>query len=155
MTVSSTNIVGINIGRLYVRGVVIKRHFCKTTSLSLRCAYFQERKSGPKRKLLGRTSHERPGGYPADVPARKLSPHRSERTEIKLFARTSLTRRRGRPWTEGVSEKLYAGKLWADVSFPIFHTHTHTHTHFEGKYYYKGGTPGAATTQTSSGGFSR
>ena len=43
-------------------------------------------------------------GYRADVRAeiradavRKLSPHRSERRKIKLFALTSRTRRRGRP----------------------------------------------------------
>ena len=54
-------------------------------------------------------------GYPADVwadiradvPTQKLPPHRSERRKIMFFARTSLTRRRVRPWPEGLRRALF------------------------------------------------
>ena len=54
----------------------------------------------------------------ADVPAQRLSPHRSEFRKVKVFcagvldmkARTSMTR-------GGLRKKLYAGKYRADFSF--------------------------------------
>ena len=58
----------------------------------------QERKSSLKIMLVGRdiprTSRQISGRTSR---AQKLSPHRSERRKIKFSARTSLTRRRGRP----------------------------------------------------------
>ena len=61
-------------------------------------------------------------GYPADIFAdiradvrdrKELSPPSLE-AQGKSLVQTSLTRRRGRPWPEGVSEKCYARKLRAD-----------------------------------------
>ena len=48
----------------------------------------QERKSSLNTKFLGGISREPPADIRSDVLAPKLSPHRSERRKIKLFART-------------------------------------------------------------------
>ena len=52
----------------------------------------------------------------ADIPAQKLSPHRSERRKIKFFCADVLDPKVRTSMTQGVSEKLYAGKLWAAFS---------------------------------------
>ena len=62
----------------------------------------QERKSSPKRKFSGRTS----GGHPRRYPGPKLRSGPSKLWRNKHFARTSMTRRRGRPRTQWISENF-------------------------------------------------
>ena len=58
----------------------------------------QERKISPKRKFLGRTSRGHPGVIRADIPAQNFSQvGQNPEKKPRISARTSMTRRRGRP----------------------------------------------------------
>ena len=70
----------------------------------------------PKHKVLGGMSRRRQRGYPGGRPGKHFTASLGAQESNFFFARTSLTRRCGHPWPEGVSEKLYAGKLRADLS---------------------------------------
>ena len=80
-------------------GFGVSAHFLSSTVKSGRLTRPEALLSGtekqPKHKVFGR---DIPGtDIWADVPAQKLSPHRSERRKMKYFTQKSLTRRRGRP----------------------------------------------------------
>ena len=57
----------------------------------------QERKISPKRKFLGRTSRGHPGVIRADIPAQNFGQDGQNPGKTSISARTSMTRRRGRP----------------------------------------------------------
>ena len=57
----------------------------------------QERKISPKRKFSGRTSRGDPGVIRADIPAKNFSQSGRNPGKTNISARTSMTRRRGRP----------------------------------------------------------
>ena len=62
----------------------------------------QERKSSPKSKFWGRISGGRPCGYPGGRPAAKTSVRPSKSwKKASILVRTSMTRRRRRPWPQG------------------------------------------------------
>ena len=82
------------------------------------CVY-QERKISPKRKFLGQISRGHPGVVPADIPAQNFGQGPPNPGKTSISARTSVTRRRGRPRPWGFSRKLRSEKLWAEFSFPI------------------------------------
>ena len=78
----------------------------------------QERKIGPKRKFLGRTSCGHPGVIRADI-----QPKTSVRV-VKILEKKQAFWR-GHPWPEGADvhdpkgfQKLRSEKLWAEFSFP-------------------------------------
>ena len=60
-------------------------------------AIFQERRISPKRKFWGRTSRGHPGVIRADIPAQNFGQGGENPGKTSIWARTSMTRRRGRP----------------------------------------------------------
>ena len=57
----------------------------------------QERKSSPKRKFSGRISRGHPGVIRADIPVQNFGQDGQNRGKTSIWARISMTRRRGRP----------------------------------------------------------
>ena len=57
----------------------------------------KERKISPKRKFLGRTSRGHPGVIRADIPAKNFGQGGQNPGKTSTSARTSMTRKRGRP----------------------------------------------------------
>ena len=57
----------------------------------------QERKISPKRKFWGRMSRGHPGVIRADIPAQNFGQGARNPGKTSIWARTSMTRRRGRP----------------------------------------------------------
>ena len=83
------------------------RKYLKNVSHSCRpFQHFQERKSSPKSKFWGRISRGRPRGYPGGRPGAKTSVRPSKSWKNKHMVPISMTRRRGRPWPEGVKENF-------------------------------------------------
>ena len=71
-------------------------------------AKIQERKISPKRKFWGWTCRGHPGVIRADVPAQNFSQggQNPGKKKTSISARTSMTRRRGRPRPEGFSKNF-------------------------------------------------
>ena len=80
---------------------------------------FRERKVSPKRKFLGRISRGHPGVIRADIPAQNFGQGAQILEETIIWARKSMTRRRGRPRLVRDSQKRRSEKLWAEFSFPV------------------------------------
>ena len=57
----------------------------------------QERKISPKRKFSGRISRGHPGVIRADIPVQNFGQGAQNPGKTSVWARTSMTRRRGRP----------------------------------------------------------
>ena len=66
----------------------------------------QERKISPKRKFLGRTSRGHPGVIRAHIPAQNFGQGGQTPGKTSISARTSMTRRRGRPRPKGTSKNF-------------------------------------------------
>ena len=66
----------------------------------------QERKISPKSKFLGRTSRGHPGVIRADIPAQNFGQGGPNPGKTSILARTSMTRRRGRPRPQGISKNF-------------------------------------------------
>ena len=66
----------------------------------------QERKISPKRKFSGRTSRGHPGVIRADIPGQNFGQGPRNTGKTNISARTSVTRRRGRPRPQGVSKNF-------------------------------------------------
>ena len=66
----------------------------------------QERKISPKRKFLGRTPRGHPGVIRADIPAQNFGQGSQNPGKTSIWARISMTRRRGRPRPKGISKNF-------------------------------------------------
>ena len=66
----------------------------------------QKRKSSPKRKFLERTSRGHPGVIRADVPGQNFGQGPRNPGKTCISARTSMTRRRGRPRPQGTPKNF-------------------------------------------------
>ena len=77
-------------------------------------------KNHPKEEVLGRTSRAHPGVISRGYPGLKLRSGRSN-WKTSISARTSMTRKRGRPRPQGTSKNFGHKKLWAEFSFPTSH----------------------------------
>ena len=62
----------------------------------------QERKISPKRKFSGRILRGHPGVIRADIPAQNFGQGPQNPGKTSIWARTSMTRRRGRPRPQGI-----------------------------------------------------
>ena len=71
----------------------------------------QERKISPKRKFLGQTSRAHPGVIRADIPAQNFGQGGQNPGKTSISARTSMTRRCGRPRPQGVSKNFFQKNL--------------------------------------------
>ena len=59
--------------------------------------FSRTKKNSPKRKFSGRISRGHPGAIRADIPAQKFGQGPLNHGKTSIWARTSMTRRRGRP----------------------------------------------------------
>ena len=80
---------------------------------------FQERKIGPKRKFLGRICRGHPGVIRADILAQNFGQGTQNSGKTSIWARTSMTRRRGRPRPQ-VTSKNFGQKNFGLNFVPYF-----------------------------------
>ena len=66
----------------------------------------QERIFSPKRKFLGRTSRGHPGVIRADIPTQNFGQGAQDLGKTSIWARISMTRRRGRPRPQGIPQNF-------------------------------------------------
>ena len=78
----------------------------------------QERKISPKRKFSGQISRGHPGVIHADIPAQNFGQGPRNPGKTSIWARTSTTRRRGRPRPQGIFKNFGQKNIWAEFSFP-------------------------------------
>ena len=68
-------------------------------------------KKRPKRKFSGRISRGRPGVIRADVPGQKLRAGSRNLGKRSIWVQTSMTRTRGRPWSQGMQKNFVQKNL--------------------------------------------
>ena len=78
----------------------------------------QERKISPKSKFWGRISRGHPGVIRADIPPQNFGQGTPNAGKTSTWARTSMTRRGGRPRPQGTSKNFGQKNFGAEFSFP-------------------------------------
>ena len=82
---------------LDTHGNLAEKKSCRKKTPKLSVTLVKNEKISPKRKFSGRTSRGHPGVICADVPTQKFGQGSQNPGKTSILARTSMTRRRGRP----------------------------------------------------------